>query len=295
MARRGVAKGKKRAHDQGLSMVLIDESGFMLQPVVRRTWAPKGKTPIQYSWDRHDRLSVISAITLSPVRQQLGLCFQIHNHNVTSVEVMAFLTMIHRRLRRKFILVLDRLNAHRKAVRLLQAARRVRLAEQTVLIRNGELERSLRPEVFDLAAVAAESAEKFKSLCAATGVILKANLPDGQVRTNADPGRIGLVLRDLLEVCLAMTAAGGTVSLEMTVADREAEIVVTDSGMGMSREELESLFSTTGSAPVHESYTGGIRDGLFVAKEIVEASGGQLWAESASGKGTRFNVRMPLA
>ena len=181
------------------------------------------------------------------------------------------------------------------AVRLLQAARRVRLAEQTVLIRNGELERSLRPEVFDLAAVAAESAEKFKSLCAATGVILKANLPDGQVRTNADPGRIGLVLRDLLEVCLAMTAAGGTVSLEMTVADREAEIVVTDSGMGMSREELESLFSTTGSAPVHESYTGGIRDGLFVAKEIVEASGGQLWAESASGKGTRFNVRMPLA
>jgi len=122
MARRGVAKDKKRAHDQGLSIVLIDESGFMLQPVVRRTWAPKGKTPIQYSWDRRDRLSVISAITLSPVRQRLGLYFDIHNHNVTFVEVMAFLTMIHRRLRRKFILVLDRLTAHRKAVRLLQAA-----------------------------------------------------------------------------------------------------------------------------------------------------------------------------
>jgi hypothetical protein len=42
-----VAKGKKRAHDQGWSIVLIDESGFMLQPVVRRTWAPKGETPIQ--------------------------------------------------------------------------------------------------------------------------------------------------------------------------------------------------------------------------------------------------------
>ncbi|MBI4758435.1 MAG: IS630 family transposase, partial [Chloroflexi bacterium] len=35
----------------------------MLQPVVRRTWAPQGKTPIQYSWDRHDRLSVLAAIT----------------------------------------------------------------------------------------------------------------------------------------------------------------------------------------------------------------------------------------
>ncbi len=122
MARGGVARDKKRAHDQGLSIVLIDESGFMLQPVVRRTWAPKGETPIQYSWDRHDRLSVISAITLSPVRQRLGLYFHIHSHNVTFVEVMAFLTLIHRRLCRKFIVVLDRLNAHRKGVRLLQAA-----------------------------------------------------------------------------------------------------------------------------------------------------------------------------
>jgi tRNA U34 5-methylaminomethyl-2-thiouridine-forming methyltransferase MnmC len=117
-----VAKGKKRAHDQGWSIVLIDESGFMLHPVVRRTWAPKGKTPIQYSWDRHDRLSVISAITLSPVRQRLGLYFSIYSHNITFVEVMAFLTTIHRCLGRRFILVLDRLSAHRKAVRLLQAA-----------------------------------------------------------------------------------------------------------------------------------------------------------------------------
>lgn len=117
-----MAKGEKRVRDQGWSIVLIDESGFMLQPVIRRTWAPKGKTLFQYSWDRHDRLSVISAATLSPTRQRLGLFFHMHDHNITPVEVMAFPTMIHRRLRRKFILVLDRLNAHRKAVRSLQAA-----------------------------------------------------------------------------------------------------------------------------------------------------------------------------
>lgn len=93
----------------------------MLQPVVRRTWAPRGQTPIQYSWDRHDRLSVISAITLAPLRRRLGLYFQIHDHNIRFTEVMAFLALLHRHLRRKFILVLDRYNAHRKAVRLLQA------------------------------------------------------------------------------------------------------------------------------------------------------------------------------
>jgi transposase len=100
---------------------LIDESGFMLQPVVRRSWAPRGETPIQYSWDRHDRLSVISGITMAPVRRRLGLYFQIHDHNIRSEEVMAFLTLVHQRLRRKFILVLDRYSVHRKAVRLVQA------------------------------------------------------------------------------------------------------------------------------------------------------------------------------
>jgi transposase len=101
--------------------VLIDESGFMLQPVVRRTWAPQGQTPMQYSWDRHDRLSVISAITVSGVYHRLGLYFQIHEQNINYEKVMAFLTMLHHHLRRKFIVVLDRYSVHRKALRLLQA------------------------------------------------------------------------------------------------------------------------------------------------------------------------------
>ena len=91
----------------------------MLQPVVRRTWAPKGQTPIQYSWDRHDRLSVIAALTVAPQRRRLGLYFQIHDHNIRFDDVIAFLKLIHRHLRRKFILVLDRYSVHRKAVRLL--------------------------------------------------------------------------------------------------------------------------------------------------------------------------------
>lgn len=94
----------------------------MLQPTVRRTWAPQGQTPIQYSWDRHDRLSVITAITLAPFYRRLSLYFQIHDHNITFVEVIAFLYLVHRHLRRKFILVMDRLSAHRKAVRLLREA-----------------------------------------------------------------------------------------------------------------------------------------------------------------------------
>lgn len=114
--------GEKKASENGWYIVFIDESGFMLQPVVRRTWAPRGKTPIQYSWDRHDRLSVIAGITVSPLRHRLGLYFQVHGDNIRFEKVMEFIELLHRQLRRKFILVLDRYSAHRKAVRLLQAA-----------------------------------------------------------------------------------------------------------------------------------------------------------------------------
>jgi len=45
----------------------------MLQPTVRRTWAPRGQTPILKSYDRHDRLTAVSAVTVSPQRRRLGL------------------------------------------------------------------------------------------------------------------------------------------------------------------------------------------------------------------------------
>jgi transposase len=91
----------------------------MLQPVVRRTLAPRGQTPILECWDRHDRLSVISALTLAPQRQRFGLYFDIHSHNIRADDVYRFIQDIRGRLRRKIILVLDRWSVHRAAIRKL--------------------------------------------------------------------------------------------------------------------------------------------------------------------------------
>jgi len=92
----------------------------MLQPVVRRTWAPQGHTPVQYSWDRHDRLSVISALTVSPRRRRLGLYFRTHRHNIRTDDVVDFIASLRRQLRRKILLVLDRWSVHRSGVAQLQ-------------------------------------------------------------------------------------------------------------------------------------------------------------------------------
>ncbi len=97
----------------------MDESGFMLQPLVRRTWAPRGQTPVLKAWDRRDRLSVIAAITVSPLRRRLGLYFQVLRENVRNHHVCNFLTSLRRHLGRGMVVVLDRLNAHRTAARKL--------------------------------------------------------------------------------------------------------------------------------------------------------------------------------
>jgi transposase len=92
----------------------------MLQPVVRRTWAPRGETPVLDCWDRHDRLSVISALTVSPKRRRLGLYFDIFDHNIVTDDVVEFVAELVRRLG-KITLVWDRWQVHRSAARKLKA------------------------------------------------------------------------------------------------------------------------------------------------------------------------------
>ena len=79
---------KRDAH-----LVFLDESGFMLTPTVRRTWAPCGQTPILRAWDRRDRISAISSITVSPKNRSLNLYFDLlpDNTNVQGGDIVEYL------------------------------------------------------------------------------------------------------------------------------------------------------------------------------------------------------------
>lgn len=91
----------------------------MLQPLVRRTWAPRGEPPVMYCWDRRDRLSVIAGLTMSARRRRIGLYFAIHERNVKAPEVEAFLRDVQRQIGRSLLVVMDRLGAHKSAARQL--------------------------------------------------------------------------------------------------------------------------------------------------------------------------------
>lgn len=111
----------RRARRRGAHLVFLDESGFMLTPTVRRTLAPRGETPVLESWDRHDRISAISAITVSPRRRRVGLYFQLlpDDTNVRGGDVVAFLRELRRQLPVPMTILWDKGNVHdrSKAVR----------------------------------------------------------------------------------------------------------------------------------------------------------------------------------
>ncbi len=91
----------------------------MLQPLRRRTWAPRGQTPIHRAWRRHDRLSVLAALTLSPLQKRIGIYLSYQQENFRAPSVVQFVRHLHRQLGCKLILVWDRWSVHRSAAREL--------------------------------------------------------------------------------------------------------------------------------------------------------------------------------
>jgi transposase len=110
-----MATDKKGASQSGSPLVFLDESGFMLQPVRRRTWAPSGQTPIERVWDRHDRLSAVGFIGVSPIRHRLSLYFHLSPQNIDTEQLVWLLWLLHRHYRHHVVLVWDRWSVHQSA------------------------------------------------------------------------------------------------------------------------------------------------------------------------------------
>ena len=89
----------------------------------RRTWAPRGETPVQRAWDRHDRLSTIGAVILSPTRRRLNTPFQILERNIRTADAVAFIKQLRRQLRRPLVICWDRWPVHRSAEKRIASSR----------------------------------------------------------------------------------------------------------------------------------------------------------------------------
>jgi len=105
----------RAARQRDAHLVFLDESGFMLTPTVRRTWAPRGSKPVLDCWDRRDRVSAISCLTMSPKASRLNLYFHLLAHNVHGEDVVDFLRQLKRQLGRPLTVLWDGSNVHSKS------------------------------------------------------------------------------------------------------------------------------------------------------------------------------------
>jgi transposase len=104
----------KEAEQRNAHIVFVDEAGFMLEPVIRRTLAPRGRPPVLRISDPHGRISVIGAIAVSPDREFVGFTYEMleDNANYQGQSVARFLRALQSDLPGPLTLIWDRITIH---------------------------------------------------------------------------------------------------------------------------------------------------------------------------------------
>ncbi len=139
-----------------------------------------------------------------------------------------------------------------------------------------------------------EAAKSFRSAARDRGVILRVDLPARLPEVRVDAARIGHVFENLLSNALKYTPAGGEVVLSAAAEPEVVRFRVADTGSGIPQRYLSRVFDPFFRVPDRDAEPGaGL--GLAIAKEIVEAHGGTVRAESREGEGSVFEFTLRRA
>lgn len=147
---------------------------------------------------------------------------------------------------------------------------------------------------FDVADLAKKVVNELMPVANAKSISLSSSIPEDLMIT-ADIGKIKQVITNLTDNAIKYTKQG-EVKVSVEKANDKARIVISDTGVGISPEDIGGLFEKFKRARgANQVNTTGTGLGLYVAKQLVEGHGGTVKAESdGEGKGSRFIVELPL-
>ncbi len=130
----------------------------------------------------------------------------------------------------------------------------------------------------------------------AKGIELEVTIADPGITVLADPGRLQQIVWNLLSNAIKFTPASGHVAVELRRTNGEAEIRVSDSGIGITRDFLPYVFDRFRQADSSTSRShGGLGLGLAIVRHLTELHGGTVSVESeGAGSGATFTVRLPV-
>jgi PAS domain S-box-containing protein len=126
-------------------------------------------------------------------------------------------------------------------------------------------------------------------------VNLNIDLPDNLPAVRADESKVAWVLINLLTNAIRFTPSEGNVTLRIARKDSTVEFSVTDTGVGIEPQNLSRIFEKFFQASTKQAeHHTGVGLGLAISKEIIEAHGGKIWAESEFGKGSSFRFYLNI-
>jgi two-component system, sensor histidine kinase and response regulator len=151
------------------------------------------------------------------------------------------------------------------------------------------------PETVDVRKIADEKIELFREQASSKNITLINAITDDTF-VHADRNHVNLILRNLIVNAIKFNNSGGTIELRSRESNRYFEISVSDSGIGISLEDIQKLFN----AETHFTRPGtnkekGIGLGLMLSKEFIESNHGRIWVTSELGRGTTFTFTLKAA
>lgn len=146
----------------------------------------------------------------------------------------------------------------------------------------------LHREQVDLGEIDDDLIAAFGPRAASAGISLRAEIPSG-INVDIDPVRIRQVLENLVSNAIRYTPAGGSVIVTGAESKDGIDVSVIDTGAGMSDAQRERMFDRF----VKSADSGGSGLGLSIAKSLIEAHGGKIWAAPTEGGGTTVSFSIP--
>jgi len=153
-----------------------------------------------------------------------------------------------------------------------------------------------RPFALDMAArdvpqLLNEVVETLVPIASDKGVTLQLGAAPAEGHIVCDPDRVLQVFSNVVGNAVKFSQRGGTIEIQTTAKDGVVQFTVRDDGPGMERVDLDHIFDKYWQA--ERGTRGGRGLGLYIAKRLVEAQGGEIWCESEPAKGTRVSFTLP--
>jgi len=156
----------------------------------------------------------------------------------------------------------------------------------------------LSPENIDLKKLIVSMVGEMDSLAHQKNIKLTSNIDEKNVPAFADPSKIKQVLTNLIGNAFKFTPEGGSIIVSVKTENDFCKVSVSDTGPGIKKEDIAKLFTKFGKLETSFSATTnltGVGLGLYISKNLIEMSHGEINIQSEVGKGTTFSFTLPIS